>query len=564
MTESSVTDVPEPSGRKSQATELVEIAEKRGDIFFHTPEHGTFVQVDVDGHYEVHPISGKAYRQLLSQRFYREKAKAPGSQAVQDALGVLKGMALFAGEERSVHVRVAQVDGTIYVDLANDQWEAIQITAYDWNVVPGPGIFRRPSGLLPLPTPVKGGDLGELRALLNVSNEGWPLVLGFLVNTFRPAGPFPVLVLMGLQGSAKSTVAKMLRSLVDPSVAGLRAEPREQRDLMIAANNGWIAAFDNISRIPDWLSDAVCRLATGGGFATRELYSDYDEILFEARRPVLMNGIEEFVTRGDLLDRAVLEALPPIDDASRLPEAEIWRRFDEAQPRILGVLLDAVSCALRRMNQVRLPYLPRMADFALWATAAEPALGLEDGDFMRAYDRNRTAANGIALEASPISSEVGRLMTDRHEWDGTATDLLETLNDQVDDEIRRRRDWPKSARAMGGALRRIAPNLKAEGIEVEFDREGGKRRAIYLTRTHLEQGGDESSEPSSSSEQSVASFSSDDAKDANDGHDDPFDPLSNGTPPAGRVLDPSEIAAAFAGEVLYERDSTPLVQGIAR
>lgn len=501
-------------GRKSQATELVELAEQRGDILFHTPDQASFVQVDVDAHYEVWPISGKVYRRLLRSRFYREKGKAPGSQAIQDAIGVLEGKALFTGAEQEVHVRLAEINGSIYLDLANDRWEAVQIDSHGWRVVDGPGIFRRPSGLQPLPAPEHGGDISELRQFLNVSDEGWPMILGYLIAALRPSGPFPVLVLIALQGSGKSTVARVIRGLIDPSIAGLRAEPREQRDLMIAANNGWLAAFDNISRIPDWLSDSVCRLATGGGFATRELYSDSDEVLFEARRPVIMNGIEEFVTRGDLLDRTVLEALPPIPEGRRRPEKEFWAAFEEARPRLLGALLDAVVGALSRIHRTQLDRLPRMADFALWATAAEPELGLAPGAFMEAYDQNRTAANDIALEASAISNELKKFVETRKEWEGTATELLDALNDQASEEVRRRRDWPKSARAMGGALRRITPNLTAEDIKVEFDRSGGKRRLIHLIQ--LEQEGDGPSQPSSPSQ---PSFERLDSYDAHDGHD---------------------------------------------
>ena len=523
-----VHDAQEPasSGRKSQATEMVELAEEHGDVFFHGPDQDPYVQVDVDTHKEVWPVKSKGYRQLLRSRYYRDRGKAPGSQAIQDALGTLEGKAVFEGERREVHVRLAEFDGAIYLDLANEQWEAIQIDADGWRVVPAPGVFRRPSGLLPIPTPVSGGDINELRDFLNVTDEGWPMIAGALVSYLRPSGPFPVLVLIALQGSGKSTTVKVIRLLIDPSVAGLRSEPREQRDLMIAATNGWLAAFDNISRIPDWLSDAVCRLATGGGFATRELHTDRDEILFEARRPVIMNGIEEFVTRGDLLDRTVLQALPPIAEDKRRSEAEFWTAFEEARPRLLGALLDAVSGAMRRIDDTHLPTLPRMADFALWATAAEPELGLKEGAFMKAYAQNRAAANDIALEASPISVEVRRFVETKNEWEGTATDLLAALDEQASEDVRRRKDWPKSARALGGALRRITPNLKGEGIEVVFGRPGGKARVISLSKVaepHLEQGRKLASLTSLASEQSL----SHDANDAHDGHDDEYPSYSN-------------------------------------
>jgi hypothetical protein len=128
--------------------------------------------------------------------------------------------------------------------------------------------------MLPLPYPREGGSITSLRGFVNVANDDdWALLLAWLVAAFRPHGPYPVLVLHGEQGSAKSTVARVLRALVDPGTASLRSEPRDARDLIISATNGWCVALDNLSHLPVWLSDAICSLATGGGFGTRELFT---------------------------------------------------------------------------------------------------------------------------------------------------------------------------------------------------------------------------------------------------------------------------------------------------
>ena len=165
----------------------------------------------------------------------------------------------------------------------------------------------------------------------------------------------------GEQGSAKSTTARVLRALVDPSTAPLRSEPRELRDLMIAASNAWVISLDNISRVPYWLSDALCRLSTGGGFSTRELYTDRDETLFDAQRPLILNGIEELAVRGDLLDRCLILYLPCIPEEKRRAELTFWDEFESERPAILGATLGAVSGALRRLPKVKLTEMPRMA-----------------------------------------------------------------------------------------------------------------------------------------------------------------------------------------------------------
>ena len=198
-------------------------------------------------------------------------------------------------------------------------------------------------------------------------------MVAWALAVLRNQGPYPVLVLSGEQGSAKSTFSAILRALLDPNTAPLRALPREDRDLFIAASNGHVLAFDNVSGLPAWISDTLCRLATGGGFAVRQLYTDQDEVLFDAARPVILNGIEDIVTRPDLADRAVFLTLEPIPEERRRPEAELWAAFEAERARILGVLLDAVVEGLKRLPDTHLPKLPRMADFALWASACETA-----------------------------------------------------------------------------------------------------------------------------------------------------------------------------------------------
>jgi hypothetical protein len=249
-----------------------------------------------------------------------------------------------------------------------------------------------------------------------VSDEQWALLVTWLVAAMRPTGPYPVLALLGEQGTAKSTTQELFRSLIDPNIAPLRAEPMDVRDVMIAASNGWCITFDNLSDVAPWLSDCLCRLATGGGFSTRELYSDGDEVIFVAQRPVMLNGIDAVIGRADLLDRALIIDLPRIPDDKRRQRRELWSAFAAERPAMLGALLDAVVDALKRHPDTLLGAPPRMADFASWAVAAEPGLGLEAGAFMRAYATNRDAAHDLALEASLIASAVRTLVGRGHGW----------------------------------------------------------------------------------------------------------------------------------------------------
>jgi hypothetical protein len=460
----------EQAPRRSQATLLVEAAEQVGIQLFHTDTHDAYAVVAVGEHRQTWPVKAKPFRRWLQRLYYTRHGKAPGAQAVQDAIGVLEGKALFEADQQPIAVRVAAHHGAVWLDLANERWEAVEITTGGWRVVADPPVrFRRPAGIRPLPTPEPGGSLEELRPFCNVDDDGWRLVLGFLAVSLRPVGPYPVLNLLGAQGSAKTTTAKALRNLVDPAVAGLRAEPRDEHDLAIAASNSQIVGYDNLSAIPRWLSDALCRLATGGGFATRELYTDTDEALFDFQRPVILTGIEELAVRGDLADRSLLVDLATLDDTVRRDEASFWAAYQAAQPRLLGALLNAASTALRRLPEVHLERLPRLADFAIWVVAAAPALGMDPDDFLKTYEANRTAANAMAVEALPVASVVHRFTEQHQTWTGTATQLLAALNASAPGDVdRRARTWPKTAKTLSDALRRSQPNLAKVGVQVRF------------------------------------------------------------------------------------------------
>lgn len=473
---------PNDDQRPSQATRLVQLALERETELFLDTTGDPFARVAVGEHWETHRVRSRPFKDWLARLFYEATQRTPSGQALNDACTVLEGNARHSGQVHDVPLRVAEHEGAVIVDLGGSDWQAARINAQGWSVVSNPPVrFRRAKAMQPLPIPQRGGSLTELRQFVNVSDLAWPLLLGWLVAALRPQGPYPLLCLAAEQGAGKSTAARLVRSLVDPNRAPLRSEPRDARDLVIAANNGWVIALDNLSAVPGWLSDALCRLSTGGGFSTRELYSDGDEVIFDAMRPAVLTGIEELATRGDLLERCLLVSLPTIRPEQRRTEAELMAAFEAARPRILGALFDAVSMALRRWGEVRLPTMPRMADFAVWVSAAEPALGLEPGAFLAAYQESSERSNESALEASPLAP-VLRELAQGSGWSGTATDLLAELEQRADERTRRQRLWPSSARALSGQLRRLAPNLRAAGVDVSDWREPdrGRRRMWAL------------------------------------------------------------------------------------
>lgn len=489
---------------------------------WHTPTKDPYATILVGNHKENWSIRSKTFKRFVAKQFYDEQGKAINSEALSAAINLLEAKALFEGEQHQVHVRVAEHAGNIFLDLCNDDWQVVQVTAHGWSIVDDPPVrFRRSGSMLALPLPERGGSVDQLRGFLNVEEKSWQLVIAWLVAALRPGRPFTILALFAEQGSGKSTVGRLLRELIDPNASPLRGEPKDGRDLMIAANNSWCLAYDNLSYVQPWLSDALCRLCTGGGFATRELYTDQDEIIFDSQRPLLLTSIEEVASRSDLLDRCLIVWLPTISSDQRRSEAELLDAFHKVRPQILGALLDAVSVAIKRLPTTNVPNLPRMADFTQWVSAAEPAFGWPEGTFVAAYHGNRESANEVALEASVIARPLLDLLEAKGEWLGSSSELLKELESRHGDDARKHSGWPKNPRSLSGHLKRLAPNLREEGWTLEQDRTSKKR-----TWTIRRAGCQQSSSPNASPDEQCDSVPNeadwfgmghDDGGDAHDG-----------------------------------------------
>jgi hypothetical protein len=490
---------------KTAADTLIDLAGRAQELF-HAPDGTAFATIPLADHLETWSVRSKGFRKWLAREYFNETTSAPNSDAIQSALNVIEARAHFDSVERAVYMRVGAHEGRMYLDLVDKCWRAVEISADGWRIVERPPIpFRRSAGMRALPEPVRGGKINELREFLNIGKDGkndgkaddkdFVLTVSFILAAFRERGPYPVLCLAGEHGSAKSTFTAILRRLIDPNSAPLRALPREDRDLFIAANNAHLLAFDNVSRMPDWISDTLCRLATGGGFATRQLYSDQDEALFDAMRPVILNGIEDIVIRPDLADRSVFLNLKNIPEDKCKAELKFWPDFEAAHPRILGALLDGVARGLRELPNTQLAKMPRMADFALWATACEGAFW-EAGTFMDAYGQNREDAIGAVIEADMVATAVQKFMDERPDlkeqpsadgtqWAGTAADLLGALKRVVGEAKTRSKEWPATPRALASRVRRAAATLRKVNIEITFDRTaGGKRTRVHHYYQH--------------------------------------------------------------------------------
>jgi hypothetical protein len=475
---------------ETQSQILLRLAEVA--TLFHDPSGRAYAKFPIGGHNEVHGIMSTGFRRWLKREFFIEEGRPPAAQCFQDSLGVLDAKAQFDGPEETVYIRIAGDADQIFVDLGDASSRVARIDSAGWCVISDPPVrFRRPAGLKALSIPERGGTIDRLKDFVNIEHTEFLLLVAWLAAALRPSGPYPILVLSGEQGSAKSTLARIARRLIDPNLSPLRCEPRDPRDLMVGAVNGWVLALDNLSAMFPWLSDALCRLSTGGGFATRTLYTNDEETILDAMRPVILNGISDFVVRGDLIDRCVFLHLPVIPEEKRRAERDLWKDFDAECPRLLGALLDAVSGGLRELPRVRLAGTPRMADFALFGEAVCRALGYSAGEFLSAYCDNHQAANESALEDSPVADAVQELAA-QGPWSGTASELLVELAKTSSGSPfaiaatgsgsrKSPERWPRGPRGMSGAIRRMAPALRAVGVGVTFGR--GHDRFISIEAT---------------------------------------------------------------------------------
>jgi len=411
--------------------------------------------------------SASSLRADLAARYYREHGGVAAQQALGDAIGVLDGMAATLGAD--LHLRVARgADGGPLLDLGDDTGRAVRITPAGWQVLAPDDhgvLWRRTALTGRLPDPEPGGDLGELWALLNVAAADQPMMLAWLLGVLLVGGPTPVLALVGEQGTGKSTAARTVVELLDPGPAPLRKAPRDVESWVTAAQGSQVVGLDNLSGLPDWLSDALCRSVTGDGDVRRRLYSDGDLTVFAYRRAVVVNGIDLGAVRDDLADRLLTIGLERITDTDRRLDADLAARWAQAHPRVLAALLDLAVRVLAALPNVRVERLPRMADYARVLAAVDLVLGT-DGTGRYAAARDDLAAD--AVTGDPVLAALADAI--RSPWTGTASDLLGAL--AVPDP--RPRDWPKDARALTGVLTRRAPSLRRLGWTVADLGRGGK------------------------------------------------------------------------------------------
>ena len=467
-------------GKPSQATRLVALARRQYRTVL--GNDGKCYAGPLDGPRIALTLRGEnGLRTRLARAYFDDTQSAAGASAIADAMTVLEGQAVDTDPE-PVALRIARHDGgALVLDLGTPDARAVVIGPDGWEIVNEPPVlFRRTRLTSPLATPARQGAdgsdrLDRLRGLLNVSESGFRLLVAWLVAALFPGIPHPILALSGEQGTAKSTTGRTLVSLIDPSPAPLRTAPKDARAWTVQAAASWTVMLDNVSSIPAWFSDTLCKAVTGDGMVERALYTDDDVNVLSFQRVIGMTTIDAGALRGDLAERILMVELDPIPPSARRTDDHVKADYESAAPAILGAILDLTAQVLATLPTVTVTELPRLADFAKILAAIDQVQGWSTLADFTALAQEITEA---VIEADRFADAVRGLIHDKRNWTGTAARLLELL--PAPDGTAK--TWPRTARGVSGHLRRVAPALRKHGIGIDFVRssDGSGARLIRL------------------------------------------------------------------------------------
>jgi hypothetical protein len=430
------------------------------------------------------------FSNVLNHHYYSTLGKVVTPGQINTVIATLAARAS-QGIERRAYLRKATLPGAIYLDLGNESRRVVEVTAEGWKVVDeSPVRFRRTDFTGSLPEPVSGGNLTELRKIVNLPqplsmDDPDPLVLvvAWLLGALGPERPYTILGVSGEMGSAKSFLTKTLRLLVDPcrgSDVGMSRLPNKKEELPSLFDNNFSVCFDNCGHFEREISDLLCIASTSGSFPIRKLYSDKKLLKVDARRPIIMNGIADMTKYQDLADRMVRINMRTLGDGTYKDESVIEETFDYYLPRIFGALLDAIACGLKNFASTKLEKAPRMADFARWVTACEPSCPWKPGEFMAAYTENRQSVASASIEGNKVASYIESLCGVGEMDSGFATESnkptpvkLEGSAGEIYNKIRElarksgdHQEIPHGAHGMGRTLRELAPNLRKNGWRI--------------------------------------------------------------------------------------------------
>ena len=466
--------IGERKKKRSQADRLIEVCLSQELILFHDQHKTPYARVKQNDVNRIIPIRSRSFRAWLSSLLWQSEQKAPGTEALYSAIHVLEAMAIFDGRMYTLYNRVAPAEDGIWVEMTDDKWRAIKVTAEGWHIVQDPPIlFKRYTHQQPLVEPKTGGDPWKFLEFVNIANEDQKTRLTLLcavISFLIPLIPHVILVVYGIQGSGKTMLFVLIRRIIDPSSVEVLAMPRNETERVQQLDHNWCAFYDNVTNLPYWISDTLCRAATGGGFTKRGLYTDDDDVIYNYKRCLGVSGINIAAQRGDLLDRSLLVGLKDIPEDKRRDEQKFLAEFESCKAEILGSFLDTLSKAIKIYPTINPKRLFRMADYTMWGIAIAIALGKDEEEFMEAYGSKVKGQVEEAAHSSPVATVLMDYMeTVTKKWEGTPSQLYVALKNHAKDLgiPTRQKAWPRAPNVLVRRLNELTPSLKALGLNIE-------------------------------------------------------------------------------------------------
>lgn len=477
-------DDPKPK-KKSSFDLILQYLESNNIKLIKNQDDKGCAQIPVpDGGYDVVVVNSRRGKLWLRRILYDEFKQTLRGNDLADLVNTLDSIAIFEGEHHDFKLRLAWQDEDVVVDIGDQKRSVVICSKNGWTVsFSSQAMFLRREGYRALPIPEVGGNLDGLRELLGIrDNHVWHCILAFILNVLRPDGPYFCLMIDGEQGSGKSFLSTVIKRITDPNQVEKMRFPRSDRDLMIQASKFFLIVFDNASGVKQALSDTLCSIATGGGFATRTLHTDDDLMIFNVCRPFIINGIGGFAYNPDLLERGIHLSLSAMDPGKRKTEKELNAALDAMLPHVLGVFMDGIVTALKNYPTTPTPKGIRMSDAAKWVAAAEPAFNLPKGTLVNALRQSQddTMAR-VAIDTALGQGVIKLLKRDEGRFVGGYAELLQKLIDVGANEAR---DpfFPTASSRLSSDISKLTPAFKKAGIIVEKlpRRKTGSRIKIYF------------------------------------------------------------------------------------
>lgn len=459
----------------SQAVRLVELFYSKSPTVFHDQFGAGHVRIPSNKGFEILPCESSRFRKYLRRLIWDVEKISMANEVLSQVTSLIASKAEFEGEKAELVTRVGTSAGDFWYDLGHGK--SVRIQRGKWSIESEtPILFRPQSHQEDQLLPVHGeGDVKRfLKHVRFKDAQRQCLFLVWLISCFIPDISHPVLILFGEKGAAKSTTLRFARRLIDPSKLELLSLPHPC-ELVQQLSHHYAAFYDNVGSISPSISNSLCRAVTGEGSSKRKLYSNDDDVVYNYRRCIALNGINNPAEAADLLDRSILVESERVPSEERLIEMELEKAFEVDRPYILGGIFDALALARKNIDKVMLDRLPRMADFARWGFAIAEALGYGGHFFLELYNSNIQRQNEEAVEASPVAQVIRRFMEHRNEWEGGSTELYDELHSIVESMKIHKSQWPSQSNVLTRRINEVKSNLLDIGINAQYIREAGRR-----------------------------------------------------------------------------------------